>query len=231
MILFAIIIVILAAIFIYLLKGKSSSSPVPEASSNTPTVVPATPTPTPVSLDAAILLEDIKIAGNQCINSKCEVTLELEGNSVQYNLDTNKNNLFLELSDYDKYIKVNAYYVQKDATKSIIDYKMFIKSTNEEINDVKTEEELREKLGLFKIGNHTESLKLSNIGTVGSGYENNTSYTYKELTFVDSKNNEYEMKYKNPDNNLNLTVGNTYTVIFDVTKGSFEYEYTITSIK
>ena len=93
-----------------------------------------------------------------------------------------------------------------------------------------TENELRDKIGLYSIGIHTDSLTLKNIGTTGFGYANDNSYTYTEYTFVDSKNNEYEMKYINNDDTLDLTEGQKYHVTFEVSEGTFDYEFTIKSI-
>ena len=39
------------------------------------------------------------------------------------------------------------------------------------------------------------------------------------------------MKYRNPDNSLNLTEGNNYTVTFEVVEGTFDHEFNIKSIK
>lgn len=45
------------------------------------------------------------------------------------------------------------------------------------------------------------------IGTTGFGFSDDESYTYIEYTFVDSKNIEYEMKYRNDNGSSNLTEG------------------------
>lgn len=57
------------------------------------------------------------------------------------------------------------------------------------------------------------------------------TYNYKELIFTDTNNISYEMKYINPDNDLNLTENNEYKVSFEVKEGSFDYEYIINSIE
>lgn len=178
-----------------------------------------------------ILVEDIIVVGSSCFNSKCNVSIEKSNNTTDYVLSVNNSELFKKLGNYSDYIKVNIYYAQKGDEKTIVNYKIYVKSTNEDISDVSTESELRDKVGLYSIGNHTDSFTLKEIGMTGIGYENNTSYTYTDYTFVDSKNNEYKMKYIISDAPLNLIEGNTYTVTFEVVEGIFDYEYNIKTIK
>ena len=64
----------------------------------------------------------------------------------------------------------------------------------------------------------------------GAGYDKGNSYSYNSYTFTDSKNVEYEMKYINAPDNLNLVVGSTYKVTFEVVEGILDYDYNITSI-
>ena len=225
LIIFGVIIVILAAVFIYLLKNKPSS----DGSSNSS--VTGNETPIPSAPTDSTTLEDVIISGYQCTGSTCSVTIENAGNSAEYGLDIAESEFFTSLGDYEDYVKVNINYVQKEQKNSIVSYTMYLKSTNEDISSIKTEAELRAKIGLFAVGNHIESLKLSKVGSTGSGFENDTAYTYKSLNFIDSNNNSYEMKYKNPDNSLTLTEGNTYTVTFDVVKDDLGYNYIITNIK
>ena len=177
------------------------------------------------------LLEDVSVNGYDCMNSKCNVTIETsDGNSEDYTLGINNSELFNKLGDYKDYIKLNIYYTKKGNTKTIVDYKIYSKSTNEEIGSVNTESELRDKLGLYSIGTHTNTFTLKEIGTTGFGFKDDNSYTYTEYTFTDEKNVEYEMKYINDNGSLNLTEGNKYNVTFEVSEGTFEYEFTIKSI-
>ena len=66
----------------------------------------------------------------------------------------------------------------------------------------------------------------------GFGYKDDKSYTYVDYTLVDSKNNEYEMKYIIPDGSkgLDLVEGNTYTITFEVAEDTFGYEFYIKSV-
>lgn len=60
-----------------------------------------------------------------------------------------------------------------------------------------------------------------------SVFDNDTEPTPKLI----NKNIEYEMKYKNDNGSLKLTEGKQYTVTFEVSEGTFGYDFTIKSIK
>lgn len=177
------------------------------------------------------LVENVSVGGYGCFGTKCNVTIESDdGNSEDYVLGINNSDFFNKLGDYKDYIKLNIYYNQKGNDKTIVGYKIFLKSNDEDITSVKTESELRDKIGLYSIGTHTNTLTLKEIGTTGFGYEDDKSYTYTEYTFIDNKSNEYEMKYINNNGTLNLTEGQKYNVTFEVSEGTFDYEFTIKSI-
>ena len=178
------------------------------------------------------LLENVSVNGYSCTNSKCNVTIEtFDGNSEDYVLGISNSDFFNKLGDYKDYIKLNIYYNKKGSNKTIVSYKIYLKSTNEDISSASTESELREKIGLYSLGTHTETMTLKEIGTTGFGFIDDESYTYTEYTFVDNKNIEYEMKYKNDDGSSNLTEGKQYSVTFEVSEGTFDYEYMIINVK
>ena len=136
-------------------------------------------------------------------------------------------NFYKRLSETIKIASANSYPgVDKEHkdVKYLSDMSKIVQNNNNVIN------ELRDKIGLYSIGTHTDSLTLKAIGTTGFGYANDNSYTYTEYTFVDSKNNEYEMKYINNGDTLDLTEGQKYHVTFEVSEGTFDYEFTIKSI-
>lgn len=177
------------------------------------------------------LVENVIVSGHGCFGSKCNVSIDdSNGNSTEYELSVSNSDLFVELGDYEDYIKLDIYYTQKGSTKTIVDYKIFLKSNNEDISSVKNVGELRDKIGLYSLGTHTDTLTLTEIGMTGFGWSDDDSYTYTSYKFVDSHNNEYEMKYINDNGSLNLVEGNKYSVTFEVTEGTFDYEYTIKSI-
>ena len=176
------------------------------------------------------LVEDVIVSGYSCFNSKCSVSIEESNNYVDYIFGANNIDLFKILDNYSDYVKVNIYYTQKGSEKTIIDYKIYLKSNNEEITSVKTEDELRSKIGLYSVGTHTESFTLTEVGMTGVGFDDNTSYTYTNYTFIDSKNNEYEMKYMHPNGTINLVEGNKYTVTFEVVEDTFGYKFFVKTV-
>ena len=173
--------------------------------------------------DNATLEENVSVSGYTCLDSKCIVSIDNSvGATTEYTLNINSD-LFTKLGDYEDYIKLDIYYSQGKDKKNIVDYKIFLKSTNEDITDIKTEDELREKIGMYSIGTYTDSFTLVSIG----GEE---SYTYTTYTFVNDKNIQYEMEYINDNGTLDLTEGNEYNITFEVTEDTFGYEYTLKSI-
>lgn len=183
------------------------------------------------SIKNKILVEDVIVDGSRCVNSNCFVSIEKANSNTDYVLDVDNSDLVLRLGDYEDYIKLNIYYVKKDKRKIIVDYKMFLKSSNEDISNIKTEDELRKKIGLYPSGTYTELLTLSEIGTTGIVFKTDQSFTYTNYTFIDSKNNEYEMKYINLNDVLSLTEGNKYNVTFEVVKDTHGYEFNIKSVQ
>ena len=180
--------------------------------------------------DNATLEENVSVSGYTCLNSKCTVSIDNSvGATTEYTLNINSD-LFTKLGDYEDYIKLDIYYSQSKDKKTIVDYKIFLKSTNEDITDIKTEDELREKIGIYSIGTHTDSFTLVKIGDTGFDISGEESYTYTTYTFVNDKNIQCEMEYINDNGTLDLTEGNEYNITFEVTEDTFGYEYTLKSI-
>ncbi len=176
------------------------------------------------------MVEDVSIDGNVCVGTTCSVTIsKTDGTSDTYDLAVNNTDLFKELSNYNSDIKLDIYYSEKDGKKTINNYKITLKSTSEDISSITTINELREKLGLYSVGSHSESMTLKEIGSEGVGVENDVSYTYRTYTFTDSKGNDYNMTYKG-EKALDVTAGQNYTVNFEVVEGSFGLEYNLNSI-
>lgn len=161
------------------------------------------------------LIENVKVNGYGCLGSLC--TLSIGNESYSYNSNSFKIlNIF---NDYDEYVSLNLYYTQKDDTKTIVGYKLFLKSNNEDItNEIKSENDLRDKLGLYTAGIHTETLTFEEI-SFGDEYG-----------FVDKNGTKLNMNYENAPSNLNLVEGKEYNVTFEVAKKYFGYEYFIKSI-
>lgn len=175
-----------------------------------------------------VLIEDVTISGYSCLVSSCTVAIGKDNNFENYTLNTNNDDLFEHLKNYKDYIKVNIY----TNNKTIVDYKIFLKSNNEDITNIENENELRTKIGLYHTGTYTDTFTLTEIGNIGFGFQNDKNYTYINYEFTDSQNKKYEMKYIIPDGSsgLNLTKGNKYTVTFEVVEGTFDYEFNIKSV-
>ena len=179
----------------------------------------------------SILTENVVIKDYVCIQSNCNISVEDASGTIDYKFDAENADLFDLLKDYSDYIKVNIYYTQENDSRTIVDYKIYLKSNNEDISDVKTEEDLRAKIGLYTTGVYTETFTLSEIGTTGFGFDDDKSYTFSNYTFVDDNNNKYEMKYMDSNGKINLVKGKKYNVTFEVAAGVFEYEFNIKSVK
>lgn len=159
------------------------------------------------------IIENASIAGYVCINSKCTLTVnDQDGKTADCTIDENA--IITKLSHYSKYINLDIYYNEDNA---ITKYKITSKNNNEDISNVKTEEELIKKLGLYTIGTYTEKLTFKEI------------VTFSSYIFVNDKNLELEMDYPN-NTTSNLIENNEYTVTFEVTEGIFGCEYTIKEI-
>lgn len=179
-----------------------------------------------------ILIENAVINGYSCVSKKCTIMIEnVNGNNEEYVLNTENVKFIYNLRNYEDYIKLNIYYNEKGNSKNIINYKIFLKTTNQEIKDIKDENELRKKLGLYNEGTHTENLTFKNKGSMGAGIDsNNIPYSYKEYIFTNDKNIDFTMEYIDNDNIIDLIEGKKYKITFEVKKGTFDYEYIIKSI-
>lgn len=177
------------------------------------------------------LAEDVSVQWYSCFNSKCSISIEDKtDNTTSYILENSKSD-YKVLSNYKDYIKLNIYYAKKGSEITIVDYKIFIRSNNKDISSVSTEDQLRDKIGLYSVGTHTDSFTLTEIGTVGFASQGNQSYAYRNYKFVNEKNTTFQMKYINDNGSLGLVQGNKYTVTFEVTKSNFGYDFVIKSIK
>lgn len=175
-----------------------------------------------------ILVEDVKVSGSICIVSCNYVISDVNDETENYAFNALNEEVFEKLNLYTDYIKLDIYYVSSGSTKTIVDYKITLKATNEDISSVTTEQELREKLGLFSTGTQTATLTYKQFNGTGFGFNDEGDYTYTNYIFVDSNNNEYDMMYIG--SNLNLIEGQSYNVTFEVREGTFDYEYVIESI-
>lgn len=168
-------------------------------------------------------VEDIKFNGYTCYYSNCSVfVVDENGDTNEWELSVDNYELVRELGNYSDYIKVDVYYTINNEEKIIFKYKIYLRSTGEDVSDVKTESELRDKIGFYSVGVHTDLLTLTKISEYIS---------YTDYIFVDSKNIKYEMKYMGDNDTLNLVKGNKYNVTFEVVHDDdFGYEINIISV-
>lgn len=181
------------------------------------------------SATSNVTIEDAEIDSYysySCFESGCTAKVKIsEGNYKECSVDSETNDMLAILSDYSEYIKVDIFV----KNNKITNYKAYLKSNLEDITNIKTEEELRKKIGLYTTGEHTATFTLKEIGPPGFGMEDDETYVYRNYTFIDSNNIEYEMKYIS-DETLDLTEEEEYDVTFELKKGTFNYEYIIKSI-
>lgn len=225
----AVVAMLLVVVGLVLNKGKE------EPSTNGTNNNGAVDKPNETPNNNGTLIEDVIISGYMCMGENCTILAGVKDseNDVSYNYNGENIEFVKSLNDYSDYIKVNIYVTGEGENITIVNYELFNKSTNTKIDGVTTEEQLRTVLGMYNIGTHTAEFTLVEIGMVGAGFgDNEESYTYIEYEFVDEKGFEYEMKYINPGIESNALVeGNKYTVTFEITEGTFDYEYTIKEIK
>ena len=173
-----------------------------------------------------VLLEDVNISsGFSQINSK----IYFSANGKSYVSNDKEIKLFLNYKDY---IKLDIYYVENEEERMVVDYKAVLKLNNEDVTNVKTEEELRTKIGLYTTGIYTTSFTFLEKG--GGGSQGGIHYLV--YVFADSENNEYKMRclcdeeeYRNMyiEDKLGLIANNKYNVTFEVVKnetfGGYDY--------
>lgn len=173
-----------------------------------------------------ISLSDVSVGSYSCFGSKCTVMLtDASGNSGEY---MTGNNIISNLSSYNDYVKLDIVYAADGDNKVITDYKIYRKLDNKNISYVKKENELRDLLGFPSLGEHTDSLTLTEVGTTGFGSDDSGSFTYTTYVFTNDSNIKMEMQYKN--GTLNANVGGKYNVTYEVSEGFYKYDYTIMSI-
>ena len=233
-----VIIVLLIAVALavggyFLFIGKEEKTSAGGTGNNNTEVNKPAETPNDNAAVNGNLIEDVIISGHMCIGTDCTISVRLKDieGYVNYRYSGQNIELLKSLNDYKDYIKVNIYTTGEGENITIVNYEIFNKATNTKIEGLTTEAELRTVLGMYNVGTYTAVLTLAKIGMIGVGF-GDTEYTYRNYEFVDEKSNEYEMKYINPGSNLDALVeGNKYTVTFEVTEGTFKYEFKIKEIK
>ena len=171
------------------------------------------------------LVEDVAVSDYVCLSSNCTISIKYSDNEItKYEIKVKNIELLKSLDKYENDVKLNIYYINKEDKKVLVNYKLYLKSTGEDISGVKDENELREKLGLYTLGEHTDTFTYFKQSSpiIGIDGDNNNIYI-----FIDDKGDDYHMRYSGV---LDLQLGDTYEVTFEVVEGSMEYEYFIKSV-
>ena len=156
------------------------------------------------------LIENAYISGTSCELTGCKVEIEGNNEVKEYTLKTNNNELVLTASMYVNYVRLDLYY-----SDDIIEgYKIYNLLTNEELIDVKDENDLRNRLNLLEEGTYTKELKLDFFRQT-TVFDRDAGYILcYEVDFVDS-DRKYTMYYLGDDNSI-LEKGKTYKVKFEL---------------
>lgn len=99
-------------------------------------------------MEKAIVLENVTITGHTCYGSDCTLTIKYLEQQKKYYYNTENYDLLNALQEYSDYLILNIYYNETENEKIIGDYKLYLKSNNEDITNIKTAEELENKIGV-----------------------------------------------------------------------------------
>ncbi len=175
-------------------------------------------------------IENAFITSQDCFLYRCRVSLN-DDFDKEYLIRTDNNQFFLKLDNYINEIDYNAYYKIINKKYVITGYKIFNKNTHEEITNVSNENELREKLNLFKKGINTSKFKLLSINSSSVFKRRRGIIKCYEFTLQDESNKTYYMYYLK--NNINdYKLNESYIIKFNLNINSDgEDTYEILDIK
>lgn len=177
-------------------------------------------------------IDDVKISGYGCTGNNCIIYLTLKDSEEEIECIFAGENLELikVLSNYMDYIKVDIYVSGEGNDISIVEYDVYSKSTGEKFTNIKTENELRLKLGMLVVGTYTKELIFSKIGSSGIGEDELGEFAYKNYEFYDYEDNDYVFKYISRDFSFidGLLEATSYNVKFEVNNN---YEFILLGIE
>ncbi len=160
------------------------------------------------------VIETAFISSRDCFLYRCRVNLN-DDFDKEYSIRTDNNQFLLKLDNYINEIDYNVYYKTINKKNVITGYRIFNKNTHEEITNVSNENELREKLNLFKKGINTSKFKLLSINSSSAFKRRRGIIKCYEFSLQDESNKSYYMYYlKNNINEFNLN--ETYTIKFNL---------------
>ena len=177
-------------------------------------------------------IDDVKIIGYGCTGDNCIIYFTLKDSEDENECIFAGENLELikVLSDYMDYVKVDIHVSGEDDNISIVEYDVYSKSTGEEFTNIKTENELRTKLGMPVVGIYTKNLIFSKMGSSGIGEDELGEFAYKNYEFYDYEDNDYVLKYISRDYSFidGLSEATSYNVKFEVNN---DYEFILLGIE
>ena len=103
-----------------------------------------------------ILLSDVQI--NQVSSSSDGTTILLKNDTKTYTYKGQDEIKIMIYSGYDKYVRFDIYYKPNGTSREIVGHKAYLRETNEDVTNIQHEGELREKIGLYGLGKHTDEL-------------------------------------------------------------------------
>lgn len=180
------------------------------------------------------IIEDADIMGYSSYDGKYQIDIEELGERIFYNCNADNPEVLTVAKNYDE-ISIKIYYTEDGETKTVQKYELYNKETNEKLENISNENDLRELLGYYLEGKYEEELTLIKIDDMmGGGYDDTGSFSSYNYIFKTDSEKEIEFEYKVYDNMEDksdiLEENQKYKVKFNVKKGTFGYENIITDI-
>lgn len=142
------------------------------------------------------------------------------------------------LKNYSDSVKVEVRIEREEEKISLTSYKMINALTDEELTEITDEDSLRILLGLKTSGEYEEELTLKEDLSNGSpaiGFEDGNGFVEYSYSFEDEEGNTLPLDYKiyngTVSNVEELIIENKYKVKYTVIKGTFGYEFNMTSFE
>ena len=142
-------------------------------------------------------------------------TILLKNDTKTYTYKGQDERKIMIYSGYDKYVRFDIYYKPNGFSKEIVGHKAYLRETNEDVTNIQHEGELREKIGLYGVGIHTDELTFVESTAPNEVIEDDGKAYRKFYIFKDDNNNKYNLQYIYKENPPILTEGKKYKVTFE----------------